>query len=319
MTVATTKPLGAAPGPQEAAPRLLDFDRQPVRQPKAAEVIANELRRVVVCDGKPGDYLMAERLLIERFGVSRPTLREALRILESEGLLDIRRGIKGGATIREPSIEDLALRIGAFLQMRHTTYEDLFMVRKIIEPAAVRLAAQRVGGGGGDASVLERYLEREEQTIANPEGEPQQSEAIGSFHDAVLELAGSTTLAIVGKLLHATVDSYTKSYIDRLPNTKALREALTESHLTHRKLADAIAAGQADRAEYLMRSHLDAIRKATGLTACDRYINVFGGVPEPVAPPPPRRRRGAAKEASRSKSAGRQASAPRAAKRSRSE
>ena len=64
--------------------RLLDFDRQPIRQPKASEVIADELRRVVVCDGKPGDYLMAERLLIERFGVSRPTLREALRILEGK-------------------------------------------------------------------------------------------------------------------------------------------------------------------------------------------------------------------------------------------
>lgn len=287
--VATTKPRGAASGEQQASPRLLDFDRQPVRQPKAAEVIANELRRVVVCEGKPGDYLMAERMLIERFGVSRPTLREALRILESEGLLDIRRGIKGGATIKEPAIEDLALRIGAFLQMRRTTYEDLFMVRKIIEPAAARLAAERVGGTG-EAAVLDRYLEREEQAIADPDSEPQQSEAIGSFHDAVLELAGSKTLAVVGKLLHSTVDSYTQSYIDRLPNTDTLREALTVSHLIHRKVAAAIDAGKGERAEYLMRSHLDAIRTSTGLADCDRYINVFGE-PEPVEPPAPRRRK----------------------------
>ena len=275
------------PGEQPAGPRLLDLDRQPVRQPKAAELIANELRRLVVCEGKPGDYLMAERLLIERFGVSRPTLREALRILESEGLLDIRRGIKGGATIRDPSIDDLALRVGAFLQMRRTTYEDLFSVRKIIEPSAARLAAERVGGTGG-AAVLEPYLEREALAIADPASEPHQSEAIGSFHDAVLELAGSTTLAVVGRLLHATVDSYTQSYIDRLPNAGLLRDALTKSHAVHRKIADAIAAGKGERAEYLMRSHLDAIRTATGLADCDRYINVFG-VPEPVNPPAARR------------------------------
>lgn len=282
-----TRPLDATADEQRAGPRLLDLDRQPVRQPKAAELIANELRRLVVCEGKPGDYLMAERLLIEQFGVSRPTLREALRILESEGLLDIRRGIKGGATIREPAIEDLAVRIGTFLQMRHTTYEDLFLVRKVIEPAAARLAAERVGGTG-EAVILEPYLEREKQAIADPASEPHQSEAIGSFHDAVLELAGSTTLAVVGKLLHATVDSYTRSYIDRLPNTSTLRRALTESHAIHRKIADAISAGKGERAEFLMRSHLDAIRTATGLADCDRYINVFG-VPEPVEPQPPRR------------------------------
>jgi GntR family transcriptional repressor for pyruvate dehydrogenase complex len=261
-------------------PRLLDIDRQAVRQPKASEVIADELRRVVVCDGKPGDFLMAERLLIERFGVSRPTLREALRILESEGLLDIRRGIKGGATIREPTIEDLALRIGAFLQMKRTTYEDLFMVRKIIEPSAARLAAERVAreGGGG---TLASALERERTVISDPDSEPQ-SEAIGTFHDIVLELAGSTTLAVIGKLLHATVDSYTQSYINRLPHTKAVREAMAESHAIHEKIADAIRQGDGDRAEYLMRAHLDAIRTATGLADCDRYINVFGGMPEPV-------------------------------------
>lgn len=296
--MATTKPIDAASDGPPPAPRLLDFDRQPVRQPKAAEVIANELRRVVVCDGKPGDYLMAERLLIERFGVSRPTLREALRILESEGLLDIRRGIKGGATIREPSIEDLALRIGAFLQIQRTTYEDLFLVRKIIEPSAARLAAERVARTGGD-EALEQCLEREARAIADPGGEPHQSEAIGSFHDAVLELAGSTTLAVVGKLLHATVDSYTQSYINRLPSTNTLRQALTESHVIHRKIAAAIHAGHGERAEHLMRSHLDAIRTATGLADCDRYINVFGGVPEPVEPPAPRRRAGAKSRASK--------------------
>jgi DNA-binding FadR family transcriptional regulator len=281
---------------ESAAPRLLDFERQPVRQPKASEVIADELRRVVVCDGKPGDYLMAERLLIERFGVSRPTLREALRILESEGLLDIRRGIKGGATIREPSIEDLALRIGAFLQIKRTTYEDLFTVRKIIEPAAARLAAERVGRDGG-AGLLADCLDREKRTIDDPDSEPHPSEAIDSFHDVVLELAGSTTLAVIGKLLSATVDSYTQSYIDHLGNTKALRAALTESHMTHRKITDAIRQGQGDRAEHLMRAHLDAIRAATGLAACDRYINVFGGTPAPVeasvAPPATPRRRAA--------------------------
>jgi DNA-binding FadR family transcriptional regulator len=282
------------PNEDNPPPRLLDFDRQPVKQPKASEVIADELRRVVVCEGKPGDFLMAERLLIERFGVSRPTLREALRILESEGLLDIRRGIKGGATIREPAIEDLTLRIGTFLQIKRATYEDLFAVRKIIEPAAARLAAEVVTRDGG-ADVLVDCLDREQRTIADPDSEPHQSEAIDQFHDVVLELAGSTTLAVIGKLLSATVDSYTQSYIDQLANTNALRDALSKSHKAHIKITDAIKQGDGERAEHLMRAHLDAIRTATGLAACDRYVNVFGGTPEPVEPPAPKRSRSARK------------------------
>jgi DNA-binding FadR family transcriptional regulator len=158
-------------------------------------------------------------------------------------------------------------------------------VRKIIEPAAARLAAERVGRDGG-AAALADCLEREQRTIDDPDSEPHQSEAIDSFHDVVLELAGSTTLAVIGKLLSATVDSYTQSYIDQLGNTKALRDALTESHVTHGRITDAIRQGDGERAEHLMRAHLDAIRTATGLAACDRYINVFGGMPAPVEAPP---------------------------------
>ena len=74
---------------------------RPVRAPKTAELIASQLRgQIVRGELKAGDTLPPEITLMEQFGVSRPTLREAFRILETESLIDVRRGSRGGAQRR---------------------------------------------------------------------------------------------------------------------------------------------------------------------------------------------------------------------------
>ena len=78
-----------------------------VRSPKTAELVAGTLRRMVV-DGqlKDGDFLPNEAELMAHFAVSRPTLREAVRVLESERLVEVRRGSRTGARVRVPSFID---------------------------------------------------------------------------------------------------------------------------------------------------------------------------------------------------------------------
>ncbi len=110
---------------------------------KIAERVAAELRREIVTGKlRPGDKLHSEKDLQDQFGISRPTLREALRMLESESLIVVARGQYGGARVTEQNPTVIARQVGACLQMQSTTLRDVWQARSIIEPGAARLLAE---------------------------------------------------------------------------------------------------------------------------------------------------------------------------------
>src|SRR5690349_336305 len=115
----------------------------PIRSPKTAELVAGTLRRMVV-DGqlKEGDFLPNEAELMVHFGVSRPTLREAVRVLESERLVEVRRGSRTGARVRVPGPEIVARPAGLLLELSGATIADVMTARSGIEPMAVRLLTE---------------------------------------------------------------------------------------------------------------------------------------------------------------------------------
>ena len=117
----------------------------PRKRPKAAEMVAAELRHQIVAGRlKPGDKLHPENVLQTEFGISRPTLREALRMLESESLITIIRGKHGGARVTSIDLKSAANQVGVYLQIEGATLQDVWFARTIIEPpAAGLLAAQR--------------------------------------------------------------------------------------------------------------------------------------------------------------------------------
>ena len=91
---------------------------QVVRAPKTAELIATLYRRQIVRgDLRPGDTLPSEQQLMVQFGVSRPTLREAFRILEAEDLISVKRGSRGGARVTQPSLS-VAARFHELIMQR---------------------------------------------------------------------------------------------------------------------------------------------------------------------------------------------------------
>src|SRR5919106_1712745 len=114
-----------------------------VRSPKTAELVAGTLRRMVV-DGqlKDGDFLPNEAELMAHFGVSRPTLREGIRVLESDRLVEVRRGSRTGARVRVPGPEIVARPAGLLLEVSGATIGDVLIARSGIEPLAARLLAQ---------------------------------------------------------------------------------------------------------------------------------------------------------------------------------
>src|SRR2546423_7538155 len=115
-----------------------------LRVPKMAELVSQRLRqRIVRAELAEGDALPSEAELMAQFGVSRPTLREAFRVLESEGLITVRRGARGGARVQIPNGDIAARYAGLVLEFRGTTLEDVYDARTIIEPPCAALLARQ--------------------------------------------------------------------------------------------------------------------------------------------------------------------------------
>src|SRR6185295_8273441 len=146
--------------------RLADV-AAPVRVPKTAELVASHLRRQIVRgDLKEGDALPPETALMEHFGVSRPTLREAFRVLESEALISVRRGARGGARVHTPDGDVAARYAGLVLQFRGTTLADVYEARRAIELAAVA----KLGAGVSEAKLkpLQQNLDEMDAQLDDP-------------------------------------------------------------------------------------------------------------------------------------------------------
>jgi GntR family transcriptional regulator, transcriptional repressor for pyruvate dehydrogenase complex len=107
-----------------------------------AEVVASRLRKQII-DGDllEGDSLPSEA--VEQFGVSRPTLREAYRVLESEALITVRRGAHGGARVHVPDSDVVARYAALVLGYRTVTLRDVYAARAVLEPGCAAMAAQR--------------------------------------------------------------------------------------------------------------------------------------------------------------------------------
>src|ERR1700694_3034101 len=119
--------------------------RRRLSAPRIAEIVADELRRQII-DGElaDGDLLPRQELLVEQFNVSLVSLREALRILETEGLVSVRRGNRGGAVVHAPAKTSAAYMLGMFLQSEYVRLGDLGMALQELEPTCAALAARRV-------------------------------------------------------------------------------------------------------------------------------------------------------------------------------
>jgi GntR family transcriptional regulator, transcriptional repressor for pyruvate dehydrogenase complex len=119
---------------------------RPIRTPRAFEEIADQIRvELSTRRLRPGDRLPAERLLAEQFGVSRNTLREALRSLENAGLLRLQKGASGGAFVRESTGDAIITGLRDMFHLGAIAPEHLTEARVLIESIAVRVACERAG------------------------------------------------------------------------------------------------------------------------------------------------------------------------------
>src|SRR5579884_2872621 len=116
----------------------------PVTVARASSAIADQIRTAIVTGRlKAGDRLSPERELAEQFGVSRVTVRDALRSLEAMGLIEVKVGARGGAFVTAPTGRQVAQTMSDMIMLSATTPEEIVEARLLVELGTVTLAAQR--------------------------------------------------------------------------------------------------------------------------------------------------------------------------------
>lgn len=221
----------------------------PVKPRKSAEIVAGRLRLAIVNGDIPrGGLLPVERDLIDSFGVSRVTMREALRILETEGLLEVARGAKGGARVLGPTLALASHAVGMVLQARGTRLADVQVARQIIEPPAARMVAELPARERRKIVLtLEEALQAERDVLMTPEF-PFKAMA---FHELLVQLSGNHTLATFLLVLHQIHEGVAAA-LSRRTTGNAIRARTLDYHA---RLIECVRRGDGDGAETCWREY----------------------------------------------------------------
>jgi GntR family transcriptional regulator, transcriptional repressor for pyruvate dehydrogenase complex len=217
----------------------------PIRPTRASSDVIAQIRRAILSGQyRPGDRLPTEREMAQQFGVSRVTVRDALRALEANGLVRVKVGGQGGPYVSEPDIALLSASIGTHLQFRGTTFEELAEARQALETTAAQLAAQR---------ATEEDLAALEAAIHGPIQPPDGDTAASSldFHTALVIAAHNQALLAMFRATRALIQQAFDTLHAQQP------DMADAARKTHGELYTAIAARDAERAGSLMRSHLE--------------------------------------------------------------
>ncbi len=202
--------------------------------------------RIVRGELKPGTQLQTEQALAEQFGVNRSTVREAIRQLEQEGLIE--RGGGKRLHVTMPGVHDAAPRAARALVLHHVTFEELWQVALVLEPEAARLAA--LAATPADLEDLQASLERL-RAHEQKQGSAQAHADIDiEFHALVARISGNRALMLAREPMNLL-------YQPSLVRLHGLLPQMTQRNLqAHQHIVDAIAARDADLAHAWTRKHI---------------------------------------------------------------
>lgn len=222
------------------------------RHRKRSELIARDIVADMARRGlEPGQTLPNESEMLAQFKVGRASLREALRILEVQGIVRLKPGPGGGPVVTARRVEEFADMLTLQLQVREVPYRELFEARAEFEPIMARMAAQRRELSA--ASLLTWHLDATAQ-VPNDRFDVLAA-AWGEFHNLVASLSGNGALCMLSSSLQAVYQ--TKVVGRELASGRVVTDELRATNDgDHRAIAEAIIAGDADLAEHLMRVHM---------------------------------------------------------------
>jgi GntR family transcriptional regulator, transcriptional repressor for pyruvate dehydrogenase complex len=243
------------PRERKIRPVASEGDIMPVRRVrKAYEQVNDQLRELIVSgELPPGARLPNEAVLAREFGVSRATVREALRVLTAQNLIRTTKGAGGGSYVTLPTVDHISEFVRGNLNLlsesEHVTLEEFLELRELIEVPAARLAASR--SSEGDVERLRDSIPEEPLRMTTQEQFAYNKE----FHTVVVEACGNTLLYIAAQPVFTVL----QTHLARSSLGQSFHRSINEHH--HRILA-AIEGGDEDAAAEEMRAHLEYLRPA---------------------------------------------------------
>ena len=232
---------------------------------KMSHLIARDLRGLIIRgELVPEQALPSETDLLQTFQVSRNTLREALRILESEALIQIRRGRAGGAVVQRPPLSSVVRYVSLLFQVRRTTVGDLQEARVLIEaPAAARLA-------GTSPDNIRRLREIHQAELALLDDPVGFVPALSAFERAVFEISGNKTIEVLSSIFRDIVNAEA-SIRGGLPRLSQVRTKLA---VLQNEFIDTIAGGDHRQAGEAWSAYLDQTAKLLSRHARSEPLDV---------------------------------------------
>ena len=223
---------------------------QAAKQTKVFQDVVEHIQSAIL-DGrlKTGDTLPSERQLKEMFNISRGTLREALRVLEQKGLIEIKLGVGGGSIVKDVNAEQVSESLGLLIQSQKVSLNHLAEFREDVEGIVAARAAKR--RTNADISKLRQFLEAARKCVDR--GASQRDAFIDldkQIHMILARVAENPIYISVLQSVHENIHRYYDRFLSM--DTPELRENYQDLH----DLVNAIEKGQADEARRLARDHV---------------------------------------------------------------
>ncbi|OWU83419.1 GntR family transcriptional regulator [Oceanicola sp. 22II-s10i] len=214
--------------------------------------VAEAIKELVVAQGlRKGDRLPGEAELMERFGMAKGTIREAMRILEAQGLIVTRTGPGGGNFVHEVSQERARALLGNYFYFRDLTLHDIYQLRRLLEP---ELAASLAGRLDEERLVrLEAVIATYPRPSTSVEEEREQHVSSLRFHQLLASFAGNELLGfLIGFMAQILSDLTVYRKLYEPPN----HELWAKGRAYQMELVEALRIGDADRARLVMSDHM---------------------------------------------------------------
>ena len=219
------------------------------RTQKTSERIARDLAlHIVEADLPEGARLPTEKEMCETLGIGRTTLREALRLLETRGVLTIKSGPRGGPSVRRPRAADFGAALTLILQFEEASLADVMEAREALRPMVARLAAERI-----DDETVQQLRESVARMVEHVDDQQFFFEENRRFHSLVAAASGSVVLRVFTESLRSIADgAFVGIRYDRKRRRAVAR--------AHERIVEALAARDPDAAAREMERHLEAAR-----------------------------------------------------------
>jgi GntR family transcriptional regulator, transcriptional repressor for pyruvate dehydrogenase complex len=235
---------------------------QRFRQPRVAEIVASKLRDDILSGRlKEGDVLPSQESLFGEFGVSPPALREAIHILETDGLISVRRGNIGGAVVHHPTAERTAHMLSMVLQARSATPADVSEALMHLEPICAGMCAARADRMTEVVPYLQDEIDFQTAQFDDPS---QYVPNARRFHETLVARCGNEPMILLIGSLELIWSAHESSvWADDGESAPMVGKTMRAALRDHQRLLDAISAGNSARAVRLAQDHLAAARRKT--------------------------------------------------------